>query len=110
MFGKAMVNISLQKKLFKAIRGLQKDIEELSKYCTPHLVGEISRQNGEWNIDLTISLIEEPLKEPLLVKENNTIMFICPIKDIRPLKGHQIYSDPSNDKPRKSRDNRSKRV
>jgi len=96
-----MIEVSLQKRIFKAIKKLQKEIEELSKYGTPHLVGELKRKDDEWNVDLTISLIEEPLKEPLLVKEDSAIMFICPIKDTRPYKIYMNLISLLSKKPNK---------
>ncbi|NJE13138.1 hypothetical protein [Thermococcus sp. LS2] len=85
-----MAETSFQKKLFREIKNLHADIEEISKHATPHLVGEIRNQNDSIEINLSVSAMEDPLKEPLLIKEDNTIMFILPIKNKKP---YRIYMD-----------------
>ncbi|WP_457752737.1 hypothetical protein [Thermococcus sp.] len=84
-----MTEMSFRKQLFKAIKELKNELEELGRYGTPYLVGEIKKVNGKWEVHLAVSVIEEKIEE-FSIEENETFMFICPVRDTRPYK---VYMD-----------------
>ena len=78
-----MAEVRLKKELTELLKRLAPQIEEGLKYGVPHIVGEIRNNNGQLEVNATVSIFESS-HHFLRLTSSGELLFIYPAEDPHP--------------------------
>ena len=84
-----MAEARVKKQLTRLLKELAPEIKEGLKYGVPHLVGEISGEDGEFRVELVVTVFEDAHHFLRLVCDGSLI-FIFPAEDFHP---YRLFMD-----------------